>query len=122
MTRDQERGFVHGLRVRVKGKTGYADGARGVLMRCSSRSTGREYWKIRLQESGEWIWPDDFVVDGAGTLVGCCGRCGLPFLHRGGEPICERCDVEQFGTAFRASDPVDVPYRMSDRGPYRRRR
>lgn len=117
-----EANYRHGTRVRIGGPAGARHlGAKGVLWECTRRDGGGQYWRVRLQEVPErWVYPDDsMVVDGAGTVVGTCGRCELPFLHRGAELICARCDLEQFGP--RSRDPADVPYRMSDRGPYRRR-
>ena len=96
--------FRHGMRVRVQG-------AKGVLLECTpSRTSGRPYWKVRLQ-TGQWVWPDDLVVDGPGDeRVEACASCGLPYYRRAGsgELICARCDVEQFGGATR--DPPDGPF------------
>jgi hypothetical protein len=101
MSRRDESGFRHGLRVRVGG----AAGPKGVLFECRGRNG--PFWKVRLQ-GGEWVWPDDLIVDGPGTEVNpCCASCALPFIMRAGsgELICNRCDAEQFGTAVRATDP-----------------
>jgi len=99
-------GYRHGLRVRMGGP----NGPRGVLLECESRKSGRMYWRVRLQDSGDWVWPDalgGIVVDGTGTAVTICQSCGLRFVHHvnDGELICGRCDAEQFGTAVRTSEP-----------------
>lgn len=122
--RDLESAYRHGTRVRIGGPSAARQaGAKGVLLHCQKRGGGGMYWRVRLQLSGEWVWPDDsMVVDGAGERVGTCGRCEMPFLRAtDAELLCLRCDVEQFGTAAQRGDPAEVPYRVSDRGPYRRR-
>jgi hypothetical protein len=111
MSRRSESGFRHGLRVRV--------GARkGVLLHCQGRTGDGYYWKIRLQ-SGLWVWPDDFAVDGPGTVLGdSCAQCGLPYYHRGEELICMPCGEASFGPASR----VDAePRRKFDKVPAHRR-
>ena len=96
--------FRHGLRVRVGGQ-------KGVLLHCEKRD-GSKYWRVRLQATGAWVWPDDLAVDGPGDQrVHACGRCELPFYRQAGseELLCVRCDEEQFGTRARAAeDPRDV--------------
>jgi hypothetical protein len=93
---------------------GGPSGPRGVLLQCESRA-GRQFWRVRLQDATanggtQWVWPDDLggvVVEGEGDAVALCQSCGLRFIlrHGSGELICSRCDLEQFGTAERVSDP-----------------
>lgn len=103
-------GYRHLLRVRLGGPTGPA----GKLLECESRTTGRHFWKVRL-DNGEWEWPErrgGVVVDGPGDAVNPeCRECGLPFIYRAGsgELICEACNQNIFGGADRASEPPPVP-------------
>lgn len=113
-------GYRHGLRVRMGGP----NGPHGVLLECESRRTHKKFWRVRLQGSGEWVWPEHLggiVVDGPGDAVAICASCGLRFIHRktDGEVICARCDAEQFGTAVRTSEPPPAK-RFGDTRPRRR--
>jgi hypothetical protein len=107
-------GFRHGLRVRV----GAIDGPRGVLLKCQTRDGSGEYWKVRTQDvPARWLWPDGLIVDGAGDrVVPACADCGLAFIG-GGDPICDRCAAEQFGTA--AARHADAAPRDADEHPRR---
>ncbi len=111
-------GFRHGMRVRIA----RLDGPKGVLLRCERRDGGGFYWKVRLQ-SGEWIFPDNLIVDGRGDRVGVCGDCGLRFVNTGVELICDRCSAEVFGRAN--SSPVssggDDPHARYHYGHYHRK-
>jgi hypothetical protein len=105
--RPREAGFVHGLRVRVGND-------KGVLLRCEPRA-GDPYWRIRLQ-TGEWLQPRDFIVDGPGDEVDDCAQCGLPCYHRVGDLLCQRCDVAAFGPSTR---PLETATTRDDIGPRR---
>lgn len=125
MSRRNEAGFRHGLRVRIGG----ASGPRGVLHQLPSKfSPGTYYWRVRLTDDtvrpeDRWAWPDHIVVDGPGTAVSTCRSCELPFLHHAGsgEMICDRCNAEQTGRAV-APDRADTAPRFHTSHYLRRQR
>jgi hypothetical protein len=96
-------GFRHGLRVRMG-----ATGPKGMLLKCLKKDGSGHYWKVRLQ-SGEWVWPEGFILDGVGDQVAVCEQCALPFMTTkvGGGLLCDRCDEDMYGTRARAAEPPD---------------
>jgi hypothetical protein len=90
--------FRHGLRVRIGG----IDGPRGVLLQCG----GGAYWRVKLDRSGDWTYPDRLVVDGVGDVLGAsCAQCELPYKTTPGNPICDACDEHAHGARDRVDDP-----------------
>jgi hypothetical protein len=115
MTRRDESGFRHGLRVRIGAPTG----PKGKLLRCTGRNW--PYWKVHL-DNGEWVWPDDIIIDGAGDRVERCLDCRLPFMGTLGDLLCPGCQESQFGTpADRKTAVDDLRYRPRTRAFHRRR-
>jgi hypothetical protein len=86
-----ESGYKHLMRVRLG-----AHGAKGRLMRCTSKRTGKPFWKVKL-DTGEWVWPEDLVQDGIGDCLTRCGDCGMRFLSNGQSPLCPVCAPSAFG-------------------------
>jgi hypothetical protein len=86
-----ESGYRHLMRVRLG-----AHGAKGRLMRCTSKRTGKPFWKVKL-DTGEWVWPEDLVQDGIGDCLTRCGDCGMRFLSNGQLPLCSVCAPSAFG-------------------------
>jgi len=115
MDKRSEYGFRHNLPVRIGSPTG----PKGRLLQCNGR-TG-QYWKVKL-DSGDWVWPDDIIVDDGGDRIEICLDCRLRFLGKPGELICRRCQETTFGTADERRTAVDdARYRPRSRGTYRRR-
>jgi hypothetical protein len=115
VSKRDESGFRHGLRVRIG-----AGGPKGQLLRCEKRHGSGHYWKVRL-DTGPWVWPDDLILDGPGDHVERCMDCRLPFMGNVGELLCAPCQEDQFGTpSDRSTAARDDSFRR--RGPYHRRR
>ncbi len=108
MSRRDETGFRHGLRVRIG-----ANGPKGKLLQCEKRDNSGKYWRVRL-DSGEWVWPDNIVIDGPGDHVERCLECRLEFIGNVGDLLCTPCQDDRFGTtAQRAVDARDDSFQRS---------
>jgi hypothetical protein len=101
--------FTHYARVLVG-----ANRAPGRLMRCQSKRTGGEYWKVRL-DSGEWLWPDNIILATPGERVATCELGGGRFLtdETGEGLLCPKHDGETFGTAEDHALDAAAPRRPS---------
>ena len=121
MTRDTPTTFRHYTRVRIR-VAGAAPSTwpRGRVLRCESRTTGRDYWKVKLDD-GRWVWPDHVVIDGRGNhMHAACADCGAPFLGDAGALICDPCDVDAFGDRS-TDDPIGQRIDRLDRARRRGR-
>lgn len=100
----------------------------GRIMRCESKKTGGEYWKVLL-DSGEWVWPENVILATPGATVATCEMGGGRFMtdEQGDGLLCPRHTGEVFGTPEdHALDAATPPLRPSGNThkwtPGRRRR
>ena len=78
-----------GDRVRVNGWTG----KRAMILIFKRKFDGAPYFKAKIENSGELVWPDHVVADSEGAYERTCADCEIRFrTDRVLDPLCPNCE------------------------------
>ena len=68
------------------------EGKRGVVLKFNRHSDGAPYYKVKIENTGELIFPDHVVADSLGAYELTCADCEIRFrAARAFEPLCPNC-------------------------------
>ena len=77
-----------GDRVRVHG----FEGKRAIILRFTRKSDGAPYFKAKIENTGELVWPDRVVADSSGAFEHECTDCEIRFRSDAAlDPLCPNC-------------------------------
>jgi hypothetical protein len=75
--------------VRVNG----FDGKRAIVLKFNRQTDGAPYFKAKIENTSELVWPDHVVADSEGAYVRECTDCEITFrTDRLTDPLCPNCE------------------------------
>jgi hypothetical protein len=69
------------------------EGKRAIILKFNRKTDGAPYFKAKIENTSELVWPDHVVADSLGAYELTCAECEIRFrAARAWDPLCPNCE------------------------------